>query len=499
MNILKTFNIVNTTNSFKDINIKGTIEAPLFDFYDIINLIELKDSNEIINLLDKNEKVLLNNKLFLNEEGLYRVLLFSDNNITNLFQEWFFNSLKEIRLQGIYKLNTTNIIDKKIMDYKSQILFHQKSIDKYNLKNVFYLCLLNEGFNKNIIKIGITNNINDKINNLKESYDTIEPLLLFIAEINDNIFIETLKNNNNLKKFYIPYKNINNTISDETYSVNKEELNEILKIIYENIKINLKLENEKLSIKLEQLILKEKEINLEIKKNNDSDSEIDITTCYSQIKNIKKGNRSPKVYQYNPDNLNEPINIFDSPIDVEKTIDGISPSSLKNAAKNNTIYKSYRWLFIQRNVEPPKSISETVFNKHKSPEVRFLAMIDIKQTKILEVFSNQKQAVEARNMKSNGFTRAIKECSISSGHYWKYFDDCSEIMKKEFLSHSSLPEKYIPKSGKIVQQIDPKTDEVIETYHSNRDVIKKFQMSVLSLKNASELGHIHNGYKWKII
>jgi hypothetical protein len=53
-------------------------------------------------------------------------------------------------------------------------------------------------------------------------------------------------------------------------------------------------------------------------------------------------------------------------------------------------------------------------------------------------------------------------------------------MKTEFLSHSSLPEKFIPKSGKIVQQIDPKTDEVIETYHSNRDVIKKFQMSVLS-------------------
>ena len=49
-----------------------------------------------------------------------------------------------------------------------------------------------------------------------------------------------------------------------------------------------------------------------------------------------------------------------------------------------------------------------------------------------------------------------------------------------------------------VQQIDPKTDEVIQTYHSNREIIKKFQMSVTSLKQASESGEIHKGYKWKI-
>jgi len=45
-------------------------------------------------------------------------------------------------------------------------------------------------------------------------------------------------------------------------------------------------------------------------------------------------------------------------------------------------------------------------------------MIDIKKTRILEVYATQKDAVEARNMKCNSFTRAIQQQSVSSGHYW---------------------------------------------------------------------------------
>jgi hypothetical protein len=116
----------------------------------------------------------------------------------------------------------------------------------------------------------------------------------------------------------------------------------------------------------------------------------------------------------------------------------------------------------------------------------------------MQVFSSQKDAVEARGMKCNGFTRAIKQESISSGHYWKYFNDCSEDMKNNYLSRETLPGKYVNKSGSKVEQIDPRTKQVVG-YYSNREVTKKFQMSILSLKNASASGEIKNGYIWKIV
>ena len=49
----------------------------------------------------------------------------------------------------------------------------------------------------------------------------------------------------------------------------------------------------------------------------------------------------------------------------------------------------------------------------------------------------------------------------------------------------------------MVQQIDPKTKEVLKTYNSNREIIKLFQMSTTKLKQCFDSGEIHNGYIWK--
>ena len=54
------------------------------------------------------------------------------------------------------------------------------------------------------------------------------------------------------------------------------------------------------------------------------------------------------------------------------------------------------------------------------------------------------------------------------------------------------------------EQIDPKTSEVIAKYYSIREITKKFQMSVSSLKKASETGRLYNFRKlivlfWNIL
>ena len=47
--------------------------------------------------------------------------------------------------------------------------------------------------------------------------------------------------------------------------------------------------------------------------------------------------------------------------------------------------------------------------------------------------------------------------------------------------------------------IDPKTGNIIEVFHSNREVIKKFQISSITLRKISDTDIIHNGYKWRVI
>ena len=288
-----------------------------------------------------------------------------------------------------------------------------------------------------------------------------------------------------------------------------EELKfECLKIQQENLLIQnknllLNLELKKQGIHTEPII----EENIVFEDEDEDEDEVervpqvlgDITTCNFSMVKRDTGRRSPKVYQYNIEDLTNPIRIHDSPIDVERAFAdiAISPAQLKRAAENNTIYKNFRWYFVRHGETIPETIPDTVVIRELAG-TQFIAMIDITKTKIMKVYASQKDAVEARMMKCNGFTRAIKQESISSGHYWKYYKDCSEEMKNEYLSRDTLPEKFVNKSGNTVEQIDPRTRHVIKIYHSSREVAKDFQMSIASLKKASASGEIKNGYIWRI-
>jgi hypothetical protein len=426
---------------------------------------------------------------------------------------------------------------------ESALKNHKTFIQAYENKNVVYIFKIKDIDDKIIIKIGSTHSIKERSMNISTVFD-IQVLLLQVVESDNHFKFERfLHNHEFIKKYHHPIAMKNKKLSRETYMVKQEELDEMLKIIdlnkskFQNSnllieKIKLKTEelknvNETLlfekeilllekELEKEKIILQQKELEKELyyknqellinnnlipeEKNIIQDSiDENITNCNYMLKERKNGKNTPKIYKYDPNDLKTPIQVYDSPIDVEREYENLSLSQLKRSANNNTIYKNFRWLSLDRNDKLPESIPETKITKHKSPDIKYIAMIDIKQTKIMEVFANQKQAVEARNMKSRSFTRAIQNNSISSGHYWKFFDDCSEEMKKKFLLTSKLPEKYVPKIGKHVEQIDPKTNNVIAKYCSNREVCKKFQMSVLSLKKASETGNIHHGYKWKII
>jgi prophage antirepressor-like protein len=540
MDILKAFKL---NNEEYKINIQGSIDEPIFQANQIGNLLKLKNIHENIKDFSDDEKIIIltysnggmQKTMFLTELGLYRLLGRSKKPIANTFQKWMVSTIKEIRINGIYQLNEKNIIDKQLIEYNCNLKNHKIFLQSYESKNVVYVCKIKDFEDKIIIKIGSSQSLKERISHISTSFNLEQILLLEVIQSDNHTKFERfLHKNDFIKNYFYPIQMKDGNMSKETYLVNQEQFDEIIKITndfkynFEN-KDNKSIEelrlqteimkenNEKIILQQKELDLEQKKIDLEQKKieyeikkmeyemnktniileeNNDIDTEssdesndelkLNITANY-QIKSRKNGLRVPKVYQYDPNDLKTPIKVFDSPADVEREYNNISLSPLKTSYKNNTIYKDFRWLFLKRDENIPESIPETEVNKHISPDIKFLAMIDIKQTQILNVFCNQKEAVEARNLKSNSFTRAIKNGSISSGHYWKFFDDCSQEMKDDYFSRGLvLPKKYIPKSGKKVQQIDPKNNEIIAIHNSIRDVVRKFQMSHISLKKSSE-------------
>ncbi len=412
-------------------------------------------------------------------------------------------------------------------------IIHIAQLHKNNFTDISH-----EIINK-INEIENSNKLNE-VNNTKLS--DIYGLLLGIK--ND---VDSIKNNNDCKinnpvildqiqpeiEKSIDYDSCDSydsTDYNESYKIKCDKISkmiEIDEIKLEREKIKLEKErlklNEIIELKNKELIKKNKnketinesnndnnKTNEKIDESSDNDTEssydsdeddIDLTTIYLSGKKMKYSTKVPYVYQYNPDNLKVPIKIHESPADVERDLPEleISPSPLRNSSKNNTIYKGFRWFFVKRTENPPTKIPNTVNIKKQEFKIQYVAMIDIKKTKILNVYPNQKEATKDRLMKANSFNRAIKQQSISSGHYWNYFYDCPQEMQDEYLKNNKLPDKYVSSASKKVQQICPISKNVLKTYDSNREVVKLFKMSVASLKKYAQSGELHNGYYWKII
>lgn len=319
---------------------------------------------------------------------------------------------------------------------------------------------------------------------------TLENEKLRIKNEESRIENEKLRIEKDIKKIELMNQNPSLTIlfnqENKQQDKNKEQ-EEINNIVFDNID---KIEIEELN-------------NLEIEESDiDEDDEIYQLSAFREKKYTNR--KVPKVQQYHPETL-EYIKTFNSIIETvryfcnELHIETFSSKTLKDAYRGNYIYNGFRWNIIEHNIEDkPYKISETV--KVFKTRRDLLARINLDKTKILEVYPSQKHAAIA--MKHNtpsAICKALKLDTISQGHYWKFYDDCDENLKYDFIKNGGvIPEVAKTITGaKSISKIDFETKKVISTYTTIKEVQVKYNISRASLKNAIDNKTPHNGFYWK--
>lgn len=525
MDILKAFRIANENI---DINIRGTPNKPLFQANQIAVLLGIAKIRNTIQDFDEDEKVALTvgtlggpqNVTFLTEMGLYRLLGMSRKPIARTFQKWVCNVLIEIREKGKYELQQQSEIEKKLAKHQERLTIHSKLLYTFDKKRVVYVSWLedlDEEFY--VIKIGHTDGLSSRVPNIIGKFGNCMLMDIFEVDYNCKCDTET-RNDSRIQQFrYYDLINNKNTCT-EAFKVNNEIYKEIIKVIIEKQQHNSTVDYVEIR-EIEEIKLKRKEVELEIAKtkketmnklssqiedsdedeedNDSSDSDMSV----EHFIKTRKATRSPRVQQYEPiPNSNDfrLIKTYDSIIEVLRDNDSFSVGGLKPACNNNTLYRGFRWLLLDRDKEIKHyKIPPTVNIRQVSHEL--VAMLNIDKSKILQVFPSIKHATEARHFKSlAAISKAIKNDSISSGHYWKRYDDCDEELKAEYEKSNILPDKPPKVNGVRVQQISMNKDKgVIKEFTSISDVLKQFQMSRVSLKNASKNNTPHNGYYWRIV
>ena len=544
MDILKAFSLLDESYT---INIQGTLEKPLFQANQIGKLLGIAKIRTSIDDFDEDEKVAHTTAtlggdqemLFLTEIGLYKLLGRSRKPIAKTFQKWMITTLRDLRQTGTYTLQKTNEVERHFFEHKGDIKVHSSYLNMFDKKNVVYICKLKKvNETQYVIKVGCTQNIKDRMTNIGLTYNSCEPILIDVYECDYQYKLEKFIHNHTFmssRKHELTIKN--GERSKETYLVTDADFEELQSIIKLNKFqfMNTKIEIEHARIQAETLVgqnmvgsqsivndqkeiakmeLDKRMVELEIMRLQTQSSialtnsvisdestiaqlNADISVAHFTIRERLPNSRAPKVYQYSPDNLTTHVCVHNTLSELERKDSNISVSGLKRAVQGNHIYKDFRWIFVKQDEEPPAEIPPTISNKAASTEVKFIAMINPQKTAIVKVFPTQKDAAEYCNFSTTGFTRAIKQGSISANHYWNYFDECDESLRTDFLANNKLPDKHVFTKGTQIKQIDPRTGIVLKVHASKRDVVKQFQMSQTTLTKNIADGTIYNGYIWK--
>lgn len=549
MDILKIFKLADNDIT---INIQGTIDDPLFQANQIGELLGISNIRDTTKNFDDDEKVVdntytlggLQKTTFLTELGLYRLLGMSRKPIARTFQKWVCNTIKEIRINGKYELNNNIEIEKKLNESRIEQERHKILLEKLNNKRTFYITRVYIYQNgKFIIKLGWSNGIQDRNRSHRNHFGS--SLLLDVFECNKNCEFELfLKRHPYINRFAYKEPIIDEIRSTETFLIDINEYNNIIKIIKKNID-NYQGFNHEQYIEIENIKLKNKEIDLKNKvielfindSNTDKEKIIDILSKINikkdiqsdnTISNVKpiefeeelesetddeldnqivnknvprKNTRNRKVQQYDPISF-ELIKTFDGLMDVIRNMPNMNMtvSGIKNAYIKNTIYNGYRWLLIDRNDEGIKyELPPTVEITSSIPYLIAMFTKDDK-TRIENVFASHGEAAEGINItRKQTINDAIKKNSlVRNKYYFKNFYECSEELKNEYLSRSKLPNPILRKGLKITQ-IDIKTQNIIAIFNSINDVLKKFCMSRASLKRACTNQEAHKGFLWKFV
>ena len=540
MEVVKAFN---DNNLHTEIIIKGSYHDPLFRANDIAEILEIANIRSTIQNFDKSEKVVhsmdtlggTQQVTFLTEKGLYKILFKSRKPIAEKFQNWVCEVIKEIRVNGVYdlqkeiekkNLELIQIEDVKNKEMEEKLIKQKESVllsEYANSGSLVYIIKV-KAFTTGeyIIKIGhSTKGIQNRYNEHKTKYD--ECLLLNCFSVDKSRDFECFLHNHEKIRLNKVTDLLGHEKENELFLVGKNLTYQIItKIINDNIKNynysigELLKENELLKYQIQGNQTQSNQTNI----NNELMTEFmqTIKTLSNKIDNLEKINKEildkvnstqshtktvtnfnipvptlgPRLQKIHPDTL-QLIKIYETVRDAMKENKNIKRPSINKAIIDNTVYCGFRWLLVERNLDPNIITNIEPTKKTKIQNLGYIAKLNIEKNLILNVYLDRKTAAKLNGYDSiSALDNHVKKNTIANGHYYQLYDECDEGIKNNFENINGLPLLY--KNG--LGQYDLEGN-LVKEFSCKYDCIKNLSMSDKTLTKALDKNIPYNGYYYK--
>jgi hypothetical protein len=327
----------------------------------------------------------------------------------------------------------------------------------------------------NIIKLNIVKNLQNHTNE-NELFLVGGNLTYKVLSkiVNDNIDNYNYKVNELLLEIEnLKFKNQENAVSTH---VNND--NELLKEIIHTNKILLSKVNS-----LEQT-------NKEILSKLNSQQEKKIVTGFNE----QLPNLGPRLQKINPETL-QLIKVYESVTEAMNESKHIKRPSIMKAISEHTIYCGFRWLLVERNLDP-NVINEIKPTKEtKVQNLGYIAQLDKDKTKIVNVYIDRKTAANFNGYtSSSALDNPVKNNSLANGFYYMLYNNCDDELTSKFEEINGAPMLY--KNG--VGQYDT-NNNLVKEFECKYDCIKSLAISDKTLTKALTKNIPYNGHYYKEI
>ena len=513
-----------------------------FKATDIGKALDLKNIHVSIQIYDEDEKVLRKaydhkgneqDTTFLTSQGVYRLLYNSKKEIAKKFRKWagailddlIFNQGKSLKeeIENSKKLlqekNDEIQIKDKLLENKCELQRHNILLKEYANSNYYIVYLIKvKSINdkKWVLKIGESRmGITNRYKEHKSKYPECIVLDVFLVKRCKEFerFLHQTLNG-------YRYKELSGHENENELFLVGEELSYsyIIRLIQDNIK-NFNddlLEVQSLNLEVERLKIE----NQQLKLKNTNSSITDIENLRNEIINLKEFIKDqfkcidvklnlkptnnfgedyhangPKVQQINPDTF-DLIKVYRNATEVINTLK-IPRSSLTKAINENTIYKNYRWSFVEIDQDENVVIIKPTRVLKKLQNNGYIAKLNKEKDTILNVYLDRRTACALNNYNSIAYLDSyVKTGKPVGDFYYILYENCDKNLQRSFLAKIGKRDFLLYKNG--VGQFD-KDNNLLQEFTSKYNCKTECGIGDKSLSKAIITNTMYNGYCYKYL
>jgi hypothetical protein len=219
---------------------------------------------------------------------------------------------------------------------------------------------------------------------------------------------------------------------------------------------------------------------------NEKESKV-VTGFNQQIPNL-----GPRLQKINPETI-QLVKVYESVTEAMNENKNIKRPSIMKSVEENTIYCGFRWLLVERSLDPNIIYDIKPTKETKVQNLGYIAKLDINKTKIINVFLDRRAAAQLNGFQSlSALDNPVKNNSLTNGHYYMLYDKCNNELIKNFEDDNG--ESLLYKNG--IGQYDL-NNNLIKEFSCKYDVIRELKMSDKTLTKALINNVPYNNYYYK--